>query len=210
MSALGEAETALRSELHMHEASLVAARGEAQAALRRADEVASSMEEAATAHADMVRELEAARRRVERAEQDAASSQKALAEQARAWEEERAGVAETLRREKIKQPETPVLTPRAESTASPLDRGIELASQLIKTNASAGRLQEELVEAEGELEELHQAYAVIWEELKQQRAATLTATDQCVRLKAQIDGRKTPRTTGPAELHATPTVTVTL
>ena len=57
---------------------------------------------------------------------------------------------------------------------------------LDESNSTAARLQADLDDAEAELSELHDAYAVVWGELQQQRAATNAAAAQCASL---VQGR---------------------
>jgi len=75
---------------------------------------------------------------------------------------------------------------------------VELRTQLGVAHATSSRLQEELRASEGELNELHEGYSLVWDELQQQRAAMTAARAQCQALQEQIDAaqssRATPRT----------------
>ena len=63
-------------------------------------------------------------------------------------------------------------------------------------HATSAKLQEELRASEGELTELHEGYALVWDELQQQRAAMAAARAQCEALQEQVEAaqsRSTPR-----------------
>eukprot|EP00966_Prymnesium_polylepis_P168858 3904132-Prymnesium_polylepis.1 len=62
-----------------------------------------------------------------------------------------------------------------------------LREQLAAAHAIGARLQQELRGSEAELGELHGAYALVWDELQEQRAAVNSALAQCVALQRQLD-----------------------
>lgn len=90
---------------------------------------------------------------------------------------------------------------KTEAAARAVEEAETLRAQLGAAHAASTRLQEELRASEGELQELHDGYALLWDELQQQRAAMLAATTRCTTLQEQVDGYAsrmgTPRRSSP-------------
>jgi len=64
-----------------------------------------------------------------------------------------------------------------------------LRAQLHTAHAKATLLQEQVVGAEAELAELHDAYTLVCDELQEQRLAMNTAMAQCQSLRQQLDSQ---------------------